>query len=230
MLAMRTVRRRVACTAYVICLGVSLAGAAMVTGTASASLATVTIEIGPDGPTPAVAHLTAGLAAPSWINTTDAPRSIAFANGLCSMSVPAGSRVTCEHSFWRFVGEYRYTVDGIQGTLMVDPAARRVTLRASVQRIRPRQSLMLSGSLSYAVYLGLQAPQPLLVLARRAGSDHYVRVAHVTPRSVDETLVWRLAVRPSLATTYLVEARWQPQQGAVWQIARSRPLRVGVQR
>ena len=197
---------------------------------ARAALAPVTIHLGAAGPDPITAHLTAGLHAPSWLNETDQAQSVSFTNGLCSITVAAGSRATCQTAFWRYVGRYRYDTNGYSGMLVVDPASRSVDLTASPRRSRSLSRVTLSGELDYTVYLGLPAPQPVVVFARAEGVRQFARIALIKTRLVDEKLLWTLSVRPRRTTTYVVQASWQPAGGQVWANARSVPVTVRVVR
>jgi plastocyanin len=210
--------------------GVAVLVAAAVAGTVAsrgeASLATVTVSLRADGPSPSVARLTAGLAAPSWVNEDSSPHTVSFLNGQCTFLLSPNARQTCTRAFWRYVGRYEYSVDGIDAMLDVGAASRKVSLTVPSHLIRRGASLLLHGDLTYSSYLSLPSPQPVVVMARPLGATAYHRIARITTRLQHEQPLWQLRVHPRTTTTYLVEANAQPADGQIWQYAQSEPVTV----
>ena len=202
------------------------------------ALSAVFIYLTPTGPSPAVLTLPAGHY-PVWVNQDTVTHTVAFASG-CSIQVAPGGYGQCTNGFSSGVGNYPCTVDGTaQASIVVTAEGRTVTLEARRHAIARGSELMLRGALAVAQLSppSTQGPrQPVVVLARPDGRRSFHPIAVVTAKPhrwrggslANVHSVWRLRVRPRVGTTYIVEARYQPQGGQFWQQARSGPFRVRV--
>ena len=196
------------------------------------------------GPSPSTLEMTAGQYM-VFHNTDSVTHTVVFANGLCTLTVspdewvgPAysvnGSQA-CNNNVPFYVGGYPYTVDGkVPGMVETTPAYRSVTLTARTHTVRRGQRLTLHGRATWdnnATAMATNAPFPVLVLARSAGSHTYTAIATVTmPGDVDVRDVWHLKVRPGVATTYIAKLTGQLPGGRIWQQATSRPFTVRMPR
>ena len=204
------------------------------------ALRAVFIALTPTGPSPAVLTIPAGLY-PVWVNQDAVTHTVTFASG-CSIQVAPGGDGQCTNGVAGVVGDYPYTVDGTaQASIVVVADGRTVTLTARSHRIKRGSELMLRGALAVAQLSppSTQGPrQPVVVLARPDGRGSFHPIAVVTAKPhrwrggslANVHSVWRLRVRPRVGTTYIVEARYQPQGGQFWQQARSGPFHVRVGR
>ena len=199
----------------------------------SSALRAVFILLTPNGPTPAVLTLPAGLY-PVWRSNDDVTHKVVFANGLCSFEVAPGGYGQCEDLGFS-VGEYPYTVDGTaQASIVVVPEGRTVTLAAKSDRVARTGPLTLHGQLVVPILSppATPAPQPVIVLTRHDRYHAFHRIAVVTARAKPRgwVLLWHLRVRPRARTIYIAEADSQPPEGQFWVRAWSRPLKVLVGR
>lgn len=203
------------------------------------ALSAVFIYLTPTGPSPAVQTIPAGLY-PVWVNQDTVTHTVTFANGWSIQVAPGGYGECTNSCFFAGVGDYPYTVDGTaQASIVVTAEGRTVTLTARRHTIKRGSELMLRGALAVAQLSPFthQGPrQPVVVLARPDGLRSFHPIAVVTAKPhrwrggllANLHSVWRLRVRPRASTTYIVEARYQPQGGQFWQRARSGPFRVRV--
>ncbi|MFL5941786.1 MAG: hypothetical protein ACJ75L_00805 [Gaiellaceae bacterium] len=218
--------RRWRLTAQVALVGVLAVLAFPADGSA---LRAVYIALTPNGPSPSVLTLPAGLY-PVWLNQDTVAHTVVFADGRCSFQVAPGGYGQCTGGFSQFAGQFAYTVDGsTQARIDVVPEGRAVTLTARTHRIAPGATLRLHGELDVPILSppGPPAPQPVVVLARhdRHHPFHRIRVVRATTHGWH--LNWQLGVRPRARTIYIVEANSQPAGGGqYWQRAWSRPFTV----
>ncbi len=202
------------------------------------ALRAVFIALTPTGPSPAVLTIPAGLY-PVWVSQDTLTHTVTFASG-CSIQVAPGGYGQCTNGFSGVVGDYPYTVDGTaQASILVVADGRTVTVTARSHRIKRGSELMLRGALAVAQLSppSTQGPrQPVVVLARPDGRRSFHPIAVVTAKPhrwrggslANVHSVWRLRVRPRVGTTYIVEARYQPQGGQFWQQVRSGPFHIRV--
>jgi plastocyanin len=180
-------------------------------------------------------------------NKDSVTHTVVFANGLCSLTVAPGEQVgpgngvngseptNCTTNFPFYVGRYAYTVDGkSHGAVETAPASRSVTLTARTHRIRRGERLTLRGQVMWdnnATSLATEAPFPVIVLARHAGSHTFKAIATVAMAgSPDAHDIWHLKVRPEIATTYIAEVNRQLPGGRIWKQATSHPFPVRMRR
>jgi len=170
----------------------------------------------------------AGIRVPWWVNRDSVTHRVTFANGLCSLQLAPGDEGYCSNTFfWDYVGRFPYSVDGTAAaSILVEPAPRSVTLRASLKRLRARARLTLRGSLSETRYLAGQPSQQVVVLARHDRYHAFHRIASLIASGGH----WQLKVRPRRKIIYIAEANGQPVDGQVWQRAWSRPLKIRIRR
>ena len=196
------------------------------------------IALTPTGPSPAVLTIPAGMY-PVWENNDTVTHTVVFANGSCSIQVAPGGYGQCTNGYGSgYVGDYAYTVDNtFQASIVIAADRRWVSLSARRHTIRCGATIRLHGRLQdYDLSPpGPGSPQPIIVLARHNRYHPFRRIAvvtaklHPTPKSHVHPwgeLIWRLRVRPRARTTYIAEAKSQPQGGQVWQQAQSKPFEV----
>jgi hypothetical protein len=197
----------------------------------SALVAQLPIYLTPNGPSPSVLNLGAGARSPLWINQDQVTHTVAFANGLCSLQLAPGQQGECSNDFFQSVGQYAYTVDGtVQASVIVRLNGRTVTLTATSHTMMRGAQLTLHGELAAAIPLPGPSLQPVIVLARHDRDHAFRRIAIVRPRAEGRPLhaIWRLRVGPRTGTTYIAEARFQPDFGPYWQNATSGTFKVVV--
>ena len=201
------------------------------------SLAAATVTITASQLSPSDLRLTASLAGPSWVNADTVAHTVTFSNGLCTVTVEPAQRNGCSYAFWRFVGVYPYSVDGVEqgaGRLIVVPARRTVTIRASRSVITRGKEVVLAGKLFYETALPFVSGQPVTVLGRVNGTKRFVKVAvarSTLPTSNNfriGTFNWRVVLGPKTTTTYRAVDFVQPPGGRVWQRAISATITVHV--
>jgi len=195
------------------------------------------------GPVPSSLEMGA-LQTARFSNTGSVSHTVVFANGLCSLTVAPGTGPTdgkaCENSFMAFVGTYSYTVDGkFPGTVITAPLGRSVSLTARTHTIRDGKRLILNGQVTRGI-AGTAPPPPVIVLARRVGTQPFELLATVrTKASPQGAYGWKFSVRPDVPTTYIARvtaqrlcyypaSRCAHPQGQVWANVRSRPFTVRI--
>ncbi len=215
---------------------IALSGAlALQASSSGASPVPKTVAIGSGGPSPSALSLFAGLGVPNWHNLDGVQHTIAFLNGRCSLTIEPGSTAVCPASFWSYVGRYPYTVGGVtqpDGVLIVQPAPRKVTLRASRIVIRKGSGLTLSGTFSYAIPIAPPAVgQPVVLMRRLLGSERFLRFKTVRPRlpRSGSTYEWHVVIHPRKTATYRARDFLQPSTGTVWMNTESAAVTVRVQ-
>jgi hypothetical protein len=187
------------------------------------------------GPSPSnvTMHAANGLI---FANGDSVSHTVVFANGLCTLTVPADDEATCKDPFTSFVGSYPYTVDDkFPGTVGTTPLRRFVTLTARTHNIRGGTRLTLRGRVSF------DCPDPCLmgrtsgrhyvsvVVLARDGKRPFQSIATVNPRYLAQVPGrWSLTVRPGETTTYIARVTGQLPQGRLWTDARSRPFTVRI--
>lgn len=172
-----------------------------------------------------------------WINQDQVTHTVVFANGLCSLQLAPGQAGYCSNSFWAYVGQYPYAVDGTtQASVVVTPSPRTVTLTARSHLIRRGAHLRLHGILDFGSVGGNPPVQysdmPVIVLARHDRHHAFQRIAMAAEpgRRKSSGFPWELWLHPKTTTIYIAEATNQPDFGQFWQNARSRPFKVIVRR
>jgi hypothetical protein len=197
----------------------------------SAYVAQFPIALTPNGPSPSVVTLGAGARSPLWINQDQVTHAVVFANGLCSLQVAAGESGSYSDDFFARVGQYPYTVDGtVQASVAVVLNPRTVTLTASSHIISRGAPLTLHGELAASVPVPAPSLQPVTVLARHDRNHAFHRIAVVRTKYGHglKRSVWHLRVRPGMHTTYIAEAKYQPDSHPYWRNATSKPFNVAV--
>lgn len=199
------------------------------------SLAAATIRVSAAGLSPAILRLTASVSAPSCENVDAAAHTVAFKNGLCTLTLAPTARQTCDVAFWRYVGTFPYTLDGSgAGRLVITPATRRLTIATSRKTIRHGQEVVLSGTLFYETSQPAYSGQ-LVTLTRQAKpSQKFTEVAAVrsTASSIATTRIgtfkWQVVLCPRVSATYRAEDFVQPAGGKIWEPATSSPIAIRV--
>jgi len=194
-----------------------------------------TAYIGPDGLSPDVLRIRARIDVPSWENTDASSHTVVFLNGRCAITIDPGRRATCSFPFWGSVGTYRYTVtsggtpDRFEGSVVVIPLRRRVSMVARPARVYRGRPALLVGTVFAERTALTTAPNQPVTIYRRDRSGALRRIAQVVAiRSAatrGESFVWRLRVRPRQTTTYLARA---VSKASVWKRAQSPPVAVRV--
>jgi plastocyanin len=182
-----------------------------------------------------------------FYNGDSVPHTVVFANGLCSLTVPAGatSRVqgaVCSNRFDEYVGTYAYTVDGkFNGTVITTPLTRSVSLAARTHSIRGGTRLTLHGRVNPPGWrhhvsnpAGWRTNVSVIVLARHNSKHPYRPIATVNPGLMAKVpgnwkQHWTLTVQPGETTTYIAKVTAQAPQGQIWTNAKSRPFTVRIQ-
>jgi hypothetical protein len=224
---------------------VGMLGALAFPSDGSGYISSYPVSLTATGPSPSTLKFDAGRYM-LFDNKDSVTHTVVFANGLCSLTLSPGEQAgpgnelgpdnpNCNDNFTFYVGSYAYTVDGkFPGIVETMPAFRSVTLKARTHRVRRGERLTLHGEVMWdnnATSLATKAPFPVIVLARYAGSHTYRAIATVTMGGlVDTHDVWRLKVRPGIATTYIAELTGQLSNGRIWKQAASRPFAVRMQR
>ena len=196
------------------------------------------------GPSPSTLTMTAGQYM-VFHNQDSVTHTVAFANGLCSLTVSPGEWVgpaysvngsqACNNNVPFYVGSYPYTVDGkVPGMVETTPASRSVTLTARTHIVRRGQRVTLHGRVTWdnnCCEFANTAPFPVIVLARYPGSRIFKAIATVTMLGGGDVQdSWRLKLRPGVATTYIAQLTGQLSGGPIWQPATSRPFTVRMRR
>lgn len=217
-------------------------------GAAPRMLAGATVEITATQLSPPVLRFPATLNAPSWVNDDNTAHTVTFANGLCTFTLEPGHRDTCRPAdvwcdictgFWRYVGIYPYSVSGVaagEGEIEVAPAPRILTITTSRTLARPRQAVVLSGTLTYEEVPPPLSRQPITILRRVAGSRDFKRFRTIPPMGNALPLVtgaaatfrWHLVIRPTETATYRAIDDVQPPGGTVWQAGTSTTVTIHV--
>jgi hypothetical protein len=175
-------------------------------------------------------------------NKDSVTHTVVFANGHCSLAITPGEVVgpvisvdgsthaDCNDNFPFYAGSYAYTVDGkVPGTVDTVPAGRAVTLTARPHKIRRGERLTLHGQVVWnnqCCDLTSKVPFPVIVLARHNPNRAFKQIAVLTVRKGARGYVWRLQVRPGVATTDIAEANGQLPDGPIWEPAQSHPFSV----
>ena len=208
-------------------------------GAGSALIQPFVVTLTSTGPSPAVLTMPAGYPL-VFRNTDTVPHSVAFADGSCSAAVGPGSNAPCTGSFYPYVGDYDYTVDGTtQAQIVVAAISRSVSLRARKHSIRLGSHLTLHGRLQdiqYGSPPNAGSPQRIIVIARPYSGHPFHRAAvvmatvHHPPAAPFGKLLWQVRIHPRSSMTYVAIASYQPAGGRVWERAVSKPFRVNVRR
>lgn len=190
------------------------------------------------GPSPSNVKMHAAnyLELSNWDSVT---HTVAFANGLCSLTIRAGAHWRrCKNNFPYFAGSYPYTVDGkFPGTVVTTPLRRVVTLTARTQDIRRRARLTLHGRLTLdcgpCFAPNLRHYVSVIVLARSDSKHPIQPIATVNPSTWQTsrylaTSRWTLTVQPDATTTYIARVKGQLPQGRIWTSATSPRFTVRI--
>jgi hypothetical protein len=205
----------------------------------SALVPTYTISLTSSGPSPALLSTTANYGHLEFRNTDSVSHRVTFANGSCSADVAPNDAVQCGSLL--YVGHYPYTVDGTtQAEVVVEPAARHVSLLASRHAVWRGSKITLHGRLMEGGLggpPGAGSPQRIIVIARPYEGHPSCRIGTVmatlhppTKRARYGELLWHLRIRPRFGMTYVAIASYQPKGGQVWVRALSKPFRIAVRR
>jgi hypothetical protein len=192
------------------------------------------VAIGPDGPLPSTLPVTASIGVPSWTNQDSVEHTVTFRNGRCSLTLPPNAQALCGDSFWRYVGRFPYVVSGVsapEGLLVVDPAARDLTLRVSSRSVTKGSGVTVSGTLTYAVPIPpSQLGQPVTLMRRLIGSNRFVafRTVRSHLRGNGQIYDWKVVLRPSKTASYRARDFVQPAGGMVWRNAQTPVVTVRV--
>jgi len=189
------------------------------------------ISLTATGPSPRTLTMSAGNSL-AFYNADSVTHTVVFANGLCSLTLSAGEQGNeCFYSAF-YVGSYPYTVDGkVPAMVETTPAYRSVTLTARSHKVRRGERLTLHGQVTWnntCCEFADKAPFPVIVLARYAGTHTFKTIATVAVGGMPDTHdLWRLKVRPGVATTYIAELNGDEQ---IWRQATSSQFTVRMHR
>lgn len=208
------------------------------------------ISLTTTGPSPSEARMTP-LETLAFTNIDSVSHTIAFANGLCTLTLTPGElgvvwnngqHPECNSKFPLYAGSYAYAVDGkFPGTVATTAWRRSVTLTARTHTIRGGARLSLRGRVMQNP-LAHAPPAPVVVFARHNSKQPFESIATVRTRFQGHdhaTYGWKLNVQPGLTTTYVAKVTGQRlcyfpasqcahPQGQVWTNATSRPFTVRV--
>lgn len=215
-------------------------GAIVFPGAGSALAPTYVVSLTSSGPSPTVLTTPASAGSIWFHNTDSVSHTVSFANGWCTTAEPdiaPDEGLYCNHPL--YVGHYGYTVDGAtQADVVIEPADRRVSLRAKHHAVHPGSRVTLHGRLvesNLGGPPGPGSPQRIIVVARPSRSHPHFRIGTVmatvhppTKRSPFGYLRWQLRIRPRAGMTYMAIASYQPSGGQIWERAVSKPLRINV--
>jgi hypothetical protein len=187
------------------------------------------------GPSPGTLKMHAG-GRVSFYNRDSVTHTVAFANGLCTLTLTPGNGLfdgRCRDPFEFYAGSYAYTIDGtFTGTVVTTPWRRSVTLKARTRTIRRGTRLTLHGRVRWNGERRGTHFFPVVVLARHDSRHPFERIATVPlrfgPTYLDR---WNLVVQPSETTTYIAKVTGQlpyAPDGQFWTNATSRPFTVQV--
>ena len=190
------------------------------------------ITLTSNGPSPSVLNLTVGGVYLYWLNQDQVTHTVTFADGLCSFQVAPGERGLCSTESYAAAGQYPYTVDGAQGSVIVSLNPRTVTLTARRHTIKQGGHLLLHGILDFPVDSPpiFESKMPVTLLARHDSHHPFKRVAVAAKWKKRQGqgsggFPWKLSVHPKTTTTYIAEATSAPDY---WQPATSGPFTVVV--
>lgn len=192
------------------------------------------VAIDTHGPSPSTLPVTASMGVPSWSNLDSVEHTVTFRNGRCVLTLAPNSQAFCSDSFWHYVGRYPYLVSGVsapEGLLVVDPAPRDLTLRASAPSLAKGSKVTLSGTLTYAVPIPpADLGQPVTLMRRINGSKRFVAFRTVRPhlRRSGQIYDWKVVLRPSKTALYRARDFVQPAGGMVWRNAQTPAITVRV--
>jgi hypothetical protein len=217
--------------------------------TASASESIVVfreVQITTAGLDPQVLRFNARQVWPAWLNADPVDHALVFGGGSCTVTVPAGGRASdCDgrHSGpWLYAGTHPYHIRdtlAADGSVVVLPNERRVTLRAPRGTVRAGRALTLRGSVFAAPIgplPGLNYPQRISLFRRVAGSQGFVLVQRVLSSDFDDppcrwcppdAIAWNVTIHPRRTATYVARAA-DPAGKTVWKVASTRRVVVRV--
>jgi hypothetical protein len=194
---------------------------------------------------PQVLRFNARQAWPAWLNADSVDHALVFGGGSCTLTVPAGGRASdCDgrrSGPWLYAGTHPYRIRDTltaDGSIVVLPNARRVTVSAPRRTVRAGQAVTLRGTVFAAAIgplPGLNYPQRIEVFRRVDASRRFVLVRRVLSTGFDDPpcrcppneMAWAVTIHPRRTATYVARAA-DPAGKTVWKVASSRRVVVRV--